>query len=490
MSQTTTPPPPNPSSSMRHGFGDLGSIRRARHRRMVAGVAEGISRHFDIDPTIVRVLLVVAAFFGGAGLIFYAAAWLTVPEEGQAEAVVSSHGGRDADRVATIGLIAGAAVAALSMLGTIGWAVPHPAPLAVIIGIAVIGLIILLRRHDDPRQSPWWPADPPASTTGTGSQTAATPQAGMPDAPDDAEVDASVSTREAESAAGAEAEQGASDETDGGPEPESPGTTLAVIGDTSATATTPLPPAWWEQPPADPGGPEGPVGADTTSPPPPVPPVPRRPRSHLFGLTLATIVMAMGVLWAVDGLTSYDLDPSVYPGVALGIVAAALIVGTWFGRSRGLVFVGILASLATLVASFVGPGPYGERVYRPAAAVNVHDSYQMGVGHFVLNLQDVRDPHRLEGRTVSADMRIGQLQVVVPSSLDVTINAHVTSGDIRGAGPVAHIGRGGERVSLGPTSAPHLVLNLDLDFGEILVTHVQCPSTGASIGAPHVPACS
>ncbi len=452
MSQTTSPPTPNPSP-LRHGFGDLGSIRRARQRRMVAGVAEGISRHFDIDPTIVRVLLVVATFFGGAGLIFYAAAWLTVPEEGQAEAVVSSHGGRDADRVATIGLVAGAALAAASMLGTIGWAVPHPAPLAVIIGIAVIGLIVLLRRHEDPRRSPWWPPDPPVTEPGSEAPTTVVPEAGSSAALD---------------------------------EPAA----AAPAGTPSSTTTTPLPPAWWEQPTRGPDGPQGPAGVDATSTPPPVVPAPRRPRSHLFGLTLATIAIAMGVLWAVDGLTSYDLDPSVYPGVALGITAAALIIGTWFGRSRGLIFVGIVASVATLVASFVGPGPYGERVFRPSTAANVQDNYHMGVGRFVLNLQDLRDPHRLEGRTVTANMRIGQLQVVVPSSLAVTINAHVTSGDIRGGGPVEHIGRGGERISLGSSHASPLVLNVNLGFGEILISHVQCPSAGSSTGAPHVPACS
>lgn len=470
MSQTTSPPSPPP---LRRGFADLGSIRRVRHRRMVAGVAEGISRHFDIDPTIVRVLLVVATFFGGAGLIFYAAAWLTVPEEGQAEAVVSSHGGHDADRIATIGLIAGAAVAAASMLGTIGWAVPHPAPLAVIIGIAVIGLLVLLRRHDDdPRQSPWWPPDPQPGGADTRAADTGTAQAD-PAAPVTEPVSAPTD----------------SSDTEAPPEPGPDSDSVAQATESShgSATTTVLPPAWWEQPPS---GPDGPAETAGAYPPPPVPPAPRRPRSHLFGLTLATIAIAMGALWAVDGLTSVDLDPSVYPGVALAIIAAALIVGSRFGRSRGLILVGIVASVATLVASFVGPGPYGERVFRPSTAVNVRDSYHMGVGHFVLNLQDLRDPHRLEGRTVSADMRIGQLQVVVPSSLAVTINAHVSSGDIRGGGPGEHIGDGGDQIHVGSSDVPHLVLNLNLDIGEILITHVQCPPAGSSTGAHNVPACS
>ena len=48
---------------------DLGRLRRSVTDRHIAGVAGGIARHLDIDPIIVRVALVVAVFFGGAGLL-------------------------------------------------------------------------------------------------------------------------------------------------------------------------------------------------------------------------------------------------------------------------------------------------------------------------------------------------------------------------------------------------------------------------------------
>jgi phage shock protein PspC (stress-responsive transcriptional regulator) len=48
---------------------------------MIAGVCQGIADHFHIDPIIVRIAFVIAAFFGGAGAIAYAAAWLLIPEE-------------------------------------------------------------------------------------------------------------------------------------------------------------------------------------------------------------------------------------------------------------------------------------------------------------------------------------------------------------------------------------------------------------------------
>lgn len=62
---------------------DVGRMRRTTTDRHIAGVAGGLARHLDIDPIIVRVALVVAVFFGGAGLLLYAAAWILVPEEGR-----------------------------------------------------------------------------------------------------------------------------------------------------------------------------------------------------------------------------------------------------------------------------------------------------------------------------------------------------------------------------------------------------------------------
>ncbi len=53
---------------------------RPRQDRQVAGVAAGIARRYDIDPVLVRVAFVVAAFFG-IGAALYIAGWIMLPEE-------------------------------------------------------------------------------------------------------------------------------------------------------------------------------------------------------------------------------------------------------------------------------------------------------------------------------------------------------------------------------------------------------------------------
>ncbi len=62
-------------------FRDMWETRPARPRddRMVAGVAAGIARRYDIDPVLVRVGFVVAAFTG-IGAVLYLAAWLALPD--------------------------------------------------------------------------------------------------------------------------------------------------------------------------------------------------------------------------------------------------------------------------------------------------------------------------------------------------------------------------------------------------------------------------
>jgi len=54
-------------------------LYRSRYDSVIAGVAGGIARHFNIDPIIIRVLFVVLAFAGAGGIIVYIILWIAVP---------------------------------------------------------------------------------------------------------------------------------------------------------------------------------------------------------------------------------------------------------------------------------------------------------------------------------------------------------------------------------------------------------------------------
>lgn len=61
-------------------------LSRPRPGRMLAGVAAAMADRTGIDVGFVRLALVVSLFFGGLGLVAYAAGWALLPNEGEATA--------------------------------------------------------------------------------------------------------------------------------------------------------------------------------------------------------------------------------------------------------------------------------------------------------------------------------------------------------------------------------------------------------------------
>lgn len=147
---------------------DLGRLRRSITDRKVAGVAGGLGRHLDIDPTLLRVAFVVLIFFGGAGLLLYAAGWLLVPEDGRPEGAIASSTGTRTTALIVVGVVA--ALLALGdswgALGS-GWGFPWP---LLVVGLVVALVLVNRDRRSGPPAGPQPPPtvpQPPGSTTPT-----------------------------------------------------------------------------------------------------------------------------------------------------------------------------------------------------------------------------------------------------------------------------------------------------------------------------------
>lgn len=54
--------------------------------KKVGGVCGGLAAYLDIDPTIVRVIWLVAALCCGTGLLLYLAFWIAVPRQNNLQA--------------------------------------------------------------------------------------------------------------------------------------------------------------------------------------------------------------------------------------------------------------------------------------------------------------------------------------------------------------------------------------------------------------------
>lgn len=55
---------------------------RSKNNKVIAGVCAGIGEYFGVDPTVVRLLWVLATLFSfGAGVLAYIIAWIIIPEK-------------------------------------------------------------------------------------------------------------------------------------------------------------------------------------------------------------------------------------------------------------------------------------------------------------------------------------------------------------------------------------------------------------------------
>ena len=64
-------------------YGPYGRPRmmRIHQGKKIAGVCGGIARHYDWDPTLVRIAFLAAFVLHGIGLLAYIIAWIAMPSE-------------------------------------------------------------------------------------------------------------------------------------------------------------------------------------------------------------------------------------------------------------------------------------------------------------------------------------------------------------------------------------------------------------------------
>ncbi|MCS0637106.1 PspC domain-containing protein [Streptomyces sp. LP05-1] len=437
MTSTQAAPPPSapeaPPPARPH---------RTVRRKVVAGVCGGLGRHFDLDPVIFRVVTGVLALAGGFGLIFYGFAWLLLPADGEEE----TEGRRllsgrvdGASLIAVLMALVGCGLA-LSMLANNGGTVSF----SVLLVLAVSGAAVWSRRRRpgtaDPAAAPA-PAGtrpPEPAVPGGGAAPAGPPvphaPAGPPDSPA-ARAPAPPGTRSPARPMGE-----APPEPTAPPPPDSPSwwrDPIVKDGTTGLVATGYL----WGPSDAVPGGP----GRDTGPGEPygsaadpwrgPVPrPGGRRPRS-IGGAALLLALVAGAVATAVPW-GDHPLGVCLQFGLAsaLAVFALALLVSAFAGRTGpGTIVMTVLTALLLAGASAL-PHRIGtdwtRTEWRPAAVSELRPRYALGAGVGTLDLSSVAVAPGSTVR-VAAEVGAGQLRVIVPEDVTVTVRAQVGLGDVQ-----------------------------------------------------------
>ena len=413
-------------------------IVRGRDGRWFAGVATGVARWLGVDPLVVRAGFILFSIFFGMGVALYLVLWLLMPDE-QGEIRVEralKHG-----EGSSIFLLV---VTAISVLGGGPWWGGDTQ------GFRFFGFVLLvvgawwfLTRTDTGRdlmtQAPWKSSGNRPAPAATGAPVdpyaSADPAASGPSAP--------VATP-----------------------PPAYGSTGNAAANAGATLATPRPPA----------------------------PTPVRQRTPSIGFAAGLLVLGLSITTGV--LLSLVADGADWPGnhVAIGIASGvgmlglAIVVAGIAGRRSGLGFfavVGVIAAAVTTAApaGLSYPWQVGERAYA-VSSLTPAPSYDLGLGDMRVDLTRADYKGTSGADTVRATVGAGQLTIVVPDGVPVTVNAKARAGALKATGSnegslnlesgnpgLQAGGISWERsVHYGPTTGPdEIVVDAEVGLGEIRV---------------------
>nr|MDT0661161.1 PspC domain-containing protein [Micromonospora sp. DSM 115978] len=176
-----------------------------------------------------------------------------------------------------------------------------------------------------------------------------------------------------------------------------------------------------------------PPGGPVPSPgKPPKRPKPPRERSRLGGATFSLIFVAIGVVAMLDLINAVPVGPSTYFAGVLLTIAGGLLVGTWFGRARWLIALGLVAAAAlgisTLAESYDEVRHDGGTVnWTPVDRATMANRYETRFGDAVLDLRQIDFTGDDSQITVQVDF--GKLEVILPPEVDAMVELTIRAGD-------------------------------------------------------------
>jgi hypothetical protein len=163
---------------------------------------------------------------------------------------------------------------------------------------------------------------------------------------------------------------------------------------------------------------------------------PAGPRSPVPRLTVAALLIVVGVLAGISALGEWDVGPRAVLGSALLVVGLGLVAAAFSGGRTargGLIALGVVLSLALVAVATVGDhagSGVGDRTYRPATVSELRDVYRGGVGDMTVDLSRLDQGIDGEGLEVRVEHGVGDVDVVLPTSADVRLRVDHGLGDV------------------------------------------------------------
>jgi phage shock protein PspC (stress-responsive transcriptional regulator) len=231
----------------------------------------------------------------------------------------------------------------------------------------------------------------------------------------------------------------------------------------------------WVLMPVGPPAPAGAAGVPGTA----VEKQPAGPRSPVPRLTMAALLIVVGILAMITRFSDWDIGARGVLGAALVVVGLGLVAAAFSdGRTArgGLIALGVVLSLALVAVSTVDSrvgGGVGDRNYRPATVAELREVYRGGVGDMTVDLSRLDQGISGRGLEVRVEHGVGDLDVILPRSADVQLE-----GD-HGLGDVDVFDRGSETDGFFPGEGPRpwsddgraeFVLTINSGVGDVEVS--------------------
>jgi phage shock protein PspC (stress-responsive transcriptional regulator) len=188
---------------------------------------------------------------------------------------------------------------------------------------------------------------------------------------------------------------------------------------------------------------------------------------------LVTLVVTLTVLGIVDAFSGIQLQ--VYFWTSLGIVGVGLLAGLVSRRTPISMATLLIPSVAGAIA-FAGSHAslhdgVGQREWKPTAAPA--SEYRLAFGQGILDLRSM--PAQSAARTIHVTMGAGQLKIIAPKTLNVTVvaNVHIGVLEVDGDDGNRHDGFGISRTVSPPATATGTPITIDVHLadGNLTVDH-------------------
>ncbi len=386
---------------------ELTPLRRASSGAVLGGVCAALARRWQVDPTVLRIAMVLLGLLGGLGVAFYVGAVLLVPRDGSSDLPLNRllPVTRSWSPAASIGAVVALGVLIVVLIGS--WL---PVGIAPAIGLGFLWYFGFYRR----RPSTGSAESAPGSPAETAQLPAATRELDGP---------AATPTTDFERAAAAWQQRVAEERR---------------VRDAAGSAPSPLAPdvpRLVEYRPTQPMRQVAPAPVSSTSVAPgwtvPVArPARHRPR-WLWPLVLCLVGGGLAALTIASAWFGVAVPPLAYAGTVLGALGAGLLIAAFAGRARGLLPLAVLAVLVTGVMLLPMPalGRVGDDTYSYTSMTQLPTAVQHGAGDVSIDLA---------GLTVSATERVsfengvGDLRVTLPATGNVVVEWKTAIGDYTG----------------------------------------------------------